>query len=177
MPHPQLRTGPVLFSALGVCATEGARAQTWGDPGEPSSEVPITRLLAIELASRPWPLPTVVILCAIVSATRLDRSEPPFANASARAARNSYAINVLASPLEKLSIAEAMEATRPGSFERRGEAKSFGKRDWPCQIVPILLATGPLVFEHDRCEPGGQSLRKNRGGSGSRLANSGSDWA
>ena len=56
------------------------------------------------------------------------------------AARNSNAINMLASPSEKLYVAEPKEVTPPGSFESRGEAKSFGKRDRPREIVPILLA-------------------------------------
>ncbi len=134
------------------------------DTGEPISDAPITRLLAIELATRPWALPTVVILCAIVSATRLDRSEPPSANASARAARNSNAINMLASASEKLYVAEPKEVTRPGSFVSRGEAESFGKGDRPREVVPILLAKGRLGFEHDRCEPGGQDIRPDIGG-------------
>ena len=106
----------------------------------------------------------VVILCAIVPVTGLDRSEPPSANASARAARNSNAINMLDSPLEKLCVAEPKEVTRPGSFVSRGEAESFGKRDRPREVVPILLAKGSLGFEHDRCEPGGQDIRPDIGG-------------
>ena len=125
---------------------------------------PARETVAIELASRPWALPTIVILCVIVSATRLDRSKPPLANASARAARNSNAINMLASPSEKLYVAEPKEVTPPGSFESRGEAKSLGKRDRPREIVPILLAKGRLGFEHSRYEPGAQDVRLDIGG-------------